>query len=197
MLPTVDDCKSYLRIQTNAEDALVAQLLARAQLLIEGLLGYALTAVSRPHVNYEEVDNHGQRPAITLPGPFKTAVPAPIVTDVDGTVVDATTYTLDVRGMRILAKPGVLFPRRPYSVVADIGLSAHPDYAAKLEGEISNAIIDQVAHLYFNRNPAISSESDEAGAVKVLSDGGQQLIPGRVYDAVNLMPGRNAGIILA
>jgi hypothetical protein len=197
-LPSRQDAKDYLRIETNAEDSLVDALLVRAQALIEGELGYPLAAVARAHTDYNEVDNYGVQPFIRLPGPFELVAPAPAVVDVDGIAVDATTYALDARGMQLRAKPGTNFNRRPYTVTATIGLDKHPDYAAKYLAIVSIAILDLVAHLYLNRNPALSSQSDEGGASTTLFGGNApSLIPPRVMDSIDLLPGRMGGMLLA
>lgn len=195
-LPTLTDAKNFLRLDLliTAEDSLVTLFLTRALALIEQELGYAITAVSRTHVDYEERDNYGQRPRLALPGPFKTASPTPRVSDADENAVDSSDYIADARGMRILAAEGVQFSRRPYTIVATIGLSAHPDYSAKLEAVVSIAILDLVAHFYLNRNPALSSEQDEGGASKVVQLG---RIPTAVMDTINELPGRMGGMVLS
>lgn len=193
-LPTVADAKAYLRIDADIadEDTLVLKLLTRSQGDIERFLGYALTAVARTHVNYSERDNYGVQPELTLPGPFETTTPVPVVTDRDGTTVDATTYYLDDRGLRLLAKAGYSFPTRPYTIVATIGLSAHPDYTAILEAVASEAILEFVAYRYHNRNPAIVQESDEGGGARTLST---SPIPPRVLQSLLMLPGAEALLI--
>lgn len=192
-LPTLADAKSLLRIEHADEDTLVQQLLARAKADIETFLGYDLTAVSRTYIDYTECDNYGVQPHLSMPGPFKTAAPAPIVTDVDGVTVDATTYYLDDRGLKIRAKAGYAFPARPYTIVATIGLSAHPDYASKYELVAATAILDLVAHRYLNRDPGMSSETDEGGGTK--SIGAPEPIPGRIINQLLMLPGAS-GIYL-
>lgn len=180
-LPTLPDVKAYLRVETTDEDVLITQLLARATADVEALLGYALTAVVRTHVDYSRPDNYGVQPRLTLPGPFKVTGPAPVVTDKDGVRVDASEYYLDDRGLRLLAKAGYSFPNRPYTIVATIGLSAHPDYAASLEAVASSAIIDLVTHRYEARDPSESLDST---------------IPHRVMQSIMLLPGAS-GLMLA
>lgn len=197
-LPTRQDAKDYLRVQTNAEDSLLDQLLARSQALIEGELGYPLTAVALSHTDYTDVDNYGVQPALRLRGPFELVAPAPVVTDVNGVVVDPSTYTLDARTMMIRAKPNTGFLQRPYTIVATIGLDKHPDYAAKYLAIVSLAILDLVANLYWNRNPALSSSTDEGGASQTLNGGAApSLVPTRVMDSVDLLPGRMGGMLFA
>lgn len=187
-LPVVSDCKSFLGIEDSGSDTLLTSLLARAIAAIETKLGYPLTAASRAYVDYEERDNYGVQPVLGLPGPFAAD---PAVVDVNGTAVSATTYDQDRRGGRILAKIGYSFPTRPYTITATIGLSAHPDYAARLEAAISAAIVDLVAHYYLNRNPSAQSESDEGGGAKsVLADE----IPPRIMSVLWDMPCQRMGV---
>lgn len=187
-LPTVTDVKTFLGKEDTSEDTLLTSLLARAIAAIETKLGYPLTAASRAFVDYEERDNYGPQPVLRLSGPFAAD---PAVVDVNGDTVSATTYDQDRRTGRILAKVGYSFGVRPYTITATIGLSAHPDYATRLEAAISPAVIDLVAHYYLNRNPAATSESDEGGGTKnVLEDE----IPPRIMTVLQDMPCQHMGI---
>jgi uncharacterized phiE125 gp8 family phage protein len=184
-LPTVADCKSYLRKEDTSEDALLAQLLARALAMIETYLGYPITAASRTYTDYAERYSG----FIQLPGPFLITGTPPVVTDVNGGTVDASSYTLDQRSGKIRwaygRMPTAVIPAQPYTVVATIGLSEHPDYAGSLEAVASNAIVDLVAHLYQNRNPAVLSQADEGGgSVSLTPDG----IPARILQDLSLLP---------
>jgi hypothetical protein len=171
---------------------------ARAIASIEQELGYALTSASRTHTNYNEQDNHGCDPVLSLPGPFKTTGPAPVVTDVDGSTVDSDEYRLDARAMMIRAKAGISFPNRPYTIVADMGLSAHPDYATRLEAIANQAIVDFVAYLYLNRTPGVTAFTEEGGGAMTFEGGGAPpLIPSRVMESIDRLPGRNGGMVLA
>lgn len=183
-LPTRNDAKSFLRIDTTAEDTLLDQLLARALALCERALGYPMTAASLTHVDYDEL-----RPdVLELPGPFATGEDsAPVVTDPDDEEVDADDYYLDPRRRLIRAKTGCLFASRPYTIVASVGLSAHPDYAARLEAIASVAILDAVAHLYFHRDPSTTAETDEGGSSRSVE--ADQILPRRVLNTLALLPG--------
>lgn len=197
-LATVQNCKDYLKIEVTDEDGLITALLARAIAAIERELGYALTSVQRTHVDYTEKDNHGQQPVLALPGPFKTSGPAPVVTDVGGSTVDSANYTLDPLGMKIRAIFGVDFLNRPYTIVATIGLSEHPEYAPRLESIVNLAIIDLVAYLYQNRTPGVSSFAEEGGGATTYEGVGVPTrIPGGVLEWLDLLPGRQGGMVLA
>lgn len=199
-LPTLNDCKSELRLDLSltGEDAVITRQMTRAKALIEGLLGYPLVAAAATHTNFAETDNHGQDPVLSLPGPFKTTSPAPVVTDVDGSTVESDDYTLDPIGLKIRAKSGVAFTNRPYTIAATIGLDVHPDYASKYEAIASDAIIALTIHLYRQRNPGISPFTEEGGGGTVLAGNGRPTrIPDAVMDIIDLLPGRNGGMVIA
>lgn len=167
-LPTLQDAKDYLRIQTLAENVVVTALLARAQAMVETYLGVRITAAE------ETVTDHTERSArayarvttLQLPRyPFAATNPAPVVVDAQGQTVDPATYTLEPRFGQLLGNPGVSFDNGPYAITATVGLSAHPDYATRIEPLVSAAILDLVADLYQRRNPAASNESE--GGVSV------------------------------
>lgn len=164
-LPTLQDAKDYLRIVTSDEDSSLTSLLARCKATIETRIGYPMTAYS---ITYTEYTNYYGYPGyrysgneIQLPGPYALS-PAPVITDGNGVAIDTTTYLLDNRSGKIRSKwGGRIFVSGPYTITATVGLSAHPDYAVRLEAVASSAILDFVAHLYENRNPMIA---DEQGA---------------------------------
>jgi len=187
-LPTVADAKGYLRKETDDEDVLIGQLLARARTKLEGLIGYAFTAVQRTYVDY----NGPNASILQLPGPFALS-PAPVVTDVNGVTISSTTYLLDQVGGKIRGKSGMTLGAWPLTVVATIGLSAHPDYAAKYETFASLLILDLVAHYYQNRNPAVISQSDEGGASESLTP---DSIPPRIVQDILTLP-CTVGLVMA
>lgn len=194
-LPTFADAKLYLRIEDSDEDQLVTQLVARAKAQIETFIGYPFTAVEKTFVEYRAGCALGGD-FIQLPGPFALS-PAPAVTDPSGGVIDTTSYVLDPAAGKIRAKDRGYFGSRPITVVATIGLSAHPDYASRLEAVASIAIIDLVADLYQNRNPNVSSSQDEGGGSFAMSGIGHvDSIPPRVMQSIMILP-CTAGLLLA
>jgi uncharacterized phiE125 gp8 family phage protein len=178
-LPTVTDAKAYLRVDLPTEDPQFTLLLARAKASIEGLLGYGITAAAVTFVAFGRRFSSNE---LQLPGPF-AASPAPVVTDVDGVIVDPATYVLDSQAGKIRAKyDDYIFTSSQYTVVATIGLSAHPDYDARLEAVASSAILDLVAHLYENRFPGMSAEG--GGGVSLTPDA----IPARIISDLMALP---------
>lgn len=175
-LPTLQDAKDYLRIDTTAEDGLVTALLARAKASIETWLGYPIIAASRTVVTYDRLTSDTW---ISLPGPFASS-PTPVFTDTGGVTVDTSSYVLDGRSGKVRASYNGHFGPGPYTVTATIGLSAHPDYAIRLESIASTAILDLVSHYYENRNPAITADSGSTFSF----DG----IPPRIQSDLMLLP---------
>lgn len=177
-LPTLQDAKDYLRIQTLAENVLVTALLARAQAMVETYLGVRITAVAETMTDHTERSERAYSRVTTLQVPrypFATTTPAPVVVDAQGQTVDPATYTIEPRYGQIYGAPGVTFDNGPYAITATVGLSAHPDYATRLEPLVSAAILDLVADLYQRRNPAAVTEAE--GGVSVTYQSG--ILPAR------------------
>lgn len=179
-LPTLQDAKDYLRVDLETEDALLTALLARARATVETYLGYPLIAVPYTYVSYSRRIADTE---IQLPGPFLATGPTPVFTDVNGVTVDASTYILDGRAGRIRAIYGGLFAASPYTVVATIGLSAHPDYATRLEALASTSILDLVSHWYENRNPMIGDDIGQG------VNSTTPAIPQRILSDIMMLPG--------
>lgn len=191
-LPTITDCKSYLGIEDTSHDTLLTSLLARAKAFVEAHIGYPLTAAARTFVTYEDgaVNRWTMREHLLLPGPV-AASPAPTVADRNGDTVDTDEYTVDSRAGMLRSAVDFNFDNGPYTVVATIGLSSHPDYAARHEPIASQGIIEIVAHWFQNRNPAVASESDEGGNSVTLREGA---LPARITDALDMLPGASVRV---
>lgn len=154
-LPTVTDLKSYLRIESAAENALLAQLLARAQAMLEAWLDVPITAETQTAVD--------EASAVDMPVPSLVFPRRPInaatvtITDADADTVDATTYRVNsLTG--IITSTANPFDNGPYTITASCGLSLRADYA-RIEPLVSGMIIDLAADLYQRRTPGASSES--------------------------------------
>lgn len=152
-LPTYVDLKTYLRIETTEEDALLTVLITRATAMLETWIDVPIVARSR--TVFDWVD--GQAAARSLIFPSR---PIGSVTVVDGagTLVPATDYLVDETSGIMYGKNGYTFVDGPYQVTAFCGLSLRSDYAM-LEPLISGMIIDLAADLYQRRTPGASSET--------------------------------------
>jgi len=168
-LPSIDDAKAYCRVQTTAEDAVFTSFLTRAKAKLEARLGYPLVATEREDFDFSRVSCWQSVTEIRLKGPFDEE--SLVVEDFNGDEVDADTYYYaDPRNWRIVARDGYCFDVGPYTLTADVGLDAHPDYA-RIEELATTAILELVAHWHINRNPAMASETDEGGgSISLVAD---------------------------
>lgn len=195
-LPAKAEAKRILRIEDTSEDTLVDEFLARAKAAIEGLLGYPLESPDEAtdFVDYSRLDEWDSPTVLQLPGPcVASGDDVPVVVDYGGSTVSADDYIVDGRDGKIRAKRGIRFTNGPYTITAIVAMDTHPDYTSTFEAVASQAILDMVAHLYLNRNPAATAESDEAGSAKtVVID----RVPAAVVQDLQVLPMRN-GMALA
>lgn len=176
-LPTVTDLKLVLRIQTTADDTLLTSLLARALGMVEGALGRPITKVSTTWKDYGDQGRFGGAlTRLVVPVvPYDTLA----IVDADGVALSSSVdyYAPGVWDATVRARPGMTFPVAPYTLTANVGLSAAANYATVIEPAVSAAILDVAADLYQRRSAAATAESENGIAV---SYGGG--VPQRVVD---------------
>ena len=178
-LPTTADLKSYLRIETTAEDALLAQLLARAKAMLEGWIDCPITAESQTAVDRGETLD---APLLSLVFP-RRPIGSVSLADADATAVSASVYTVDARSGMLYAKPAEQFTNPPYTITANCGLSLRADYA-RIEPLLSEMILDLAADLYQRRTPGAGSE--KAGDTTIQWDASRETIA-RVMKSLRLL----------
>lgn len=155
-LPTVSDLKSYLRIESNAENTLLSALLARAQAQMEIWIDTPITAVSTTAVDRAETISGQVCTSLVFPQrPINTTA---TIIDSDGTTVASTDYTINTASGVIYANEGYSFPYGPYTITTTCGLSLRGDYA-RIEPILSQCILDLAADLYQKRTPNAARES--------------------------------------
>jgi len=190
-LPTVADIKAVLKIQHSAEDTMLAGMHARACALIIGALGRPYEAVSRTWVDEcGHVRAYGVIRSLNVPvTPIDPA--SLVIEDADGEILVAgTDYRAPLAWDALVrAKPGVCFGNPPYTLTANVGLSAsygsdgQIDYATVIEPVLAQALIDTVADFYQRRNPAAAGESDGGGVSTSWQKAG---LPDRVKETLGL-----------
>lgn len=184
-LPTMQDCKDYLRIDDTTEDGVVAMLLARATAQCTRYLGIPITAISRAQTDDADTRFYSRSPTrLQCPLYPIDAEQAITVEDVDGNVVDPTTYRVDGQLGQIIGVGDTTFPFGPYTITASVGLSAATDYDTVVEPVLGGAIMDFVAELYQNRSP--NARSDSAGG-GVSTQYAGDAVPNRVQMALDLI----------
>lgn len=178
-LPTTSDLKSYLRIESTAEDTLLAALLGRAKAMLEGWIDCPITAESQSAVDRGETLD---APLLSLVFP-RRPIGSVVVTDAEGATVDATTYTVDPRSGILYAKPGTEFGNAPYTITCNVGLSLRADYA-RIEPLLNEMILDLAADLYQRRTPGAASE--KAGDTTISWDTSRETVA-RVLKSLRLL----------
>ncbi len=153
-LPTVGDLKSYLRIESAAEDTLLAALMLRARAMLEQWIDVPITAEAQTALDRAEAT---AVPVTSLVFPRRPFTVTSVV-DGDGLTVPAIDYYVDGKTGIIYGKTDVSFPYGPYTITAMCGLSLRSDYA-RLEPLLSECIIDLAADLYQRRTPGAASET--------------------------------------
>ena len=153
-LPTVSDLKSYLRIESTAEDTLLAALMLRAKAMLEQWIDVPITAEAQTSVDRAEAL---AMPVTSLVFPRRPFTVTSVV-DSDSVTVPIADYYVDGKSGIIYGKTGITFPYGPYTISATCGLTLRSDYA-RLEPLLAEVIIDLAADLYQRRTPGASSET--------------------------------------
>ena len=159
-LPTAADLKAYLRIETTAEDALLAALMVRARSMLEAWVDVPITAEVQ---TAEDEASALARPVRALVFPRRPMVVTAVVDSRGETVVPAN-YRGSVTSGVVYALNDTAFYYGPYTITALVGLSLRPDYG-RLEPVLSQAILDLAADLYQRRTPGASAETAAGTAI--------------------------------
>ena len=159
-LPTAVDLKAYLRIETSAEDALLAALVVRAKSMLETWIDVPIIA------EVQTADDEASalaRPVRALVFPRRPMLVTAVV-DSRGETVPSSNYRGSVTSGVIYALNDTSFPYGPYTITAMVGLTLRPDYG-RLEPTLAQAILDIAADLYQRRTPGAGSETAAGTAI--------------------------------
>lgn len=195
--PSVARVKSYLRIETTVDDELILDLISEVDSLITNWLGAPVVVTQFTDIDLATTERNyvppmsmtfKVRPVVIAPGTFGdvTDAVAPVITDVDGTVVEPDTYIIDTRTGVLQIMPDAIaltgapffFDNGPYTLVYWAGYQCHPEYALRMDAMLRRAAIDWIGDLYTRRTPAAKSES-AGGGVSVAWDN-SCAVPSRV-----------------
>ena len=159
---SVADAKAHMRIDSTAEDALIASLIVTSRLHIEAALGLALLTQAWSYF----VDAWPRSREIVLPLKPVQAVAIVRVWAQDGTsrTVSADTFTLDGEGTpprlvlsRSAAPPA---PGRSASGIEIAFDAGYGDAGADVPAPIRQALLLLVAHWFENREPHRANAPD-------------------------------------
>lgn len=159
---SVADAKAHMRIDSAAEDALIASLIVTSRLHIEAALGLALLTQAWSYF----VDAWPRSREVVLPLKPVQAVTSVRVWSQDGTsqTLSADSYTLDGEGTpprlvlsRSAAPPA---PGRNASGIEIAFSAGYGDTGADVPAPIRQALLLLVTHWFENREPHRASASD-------------------------------------
>jgi uncharacterized phiE125 gp8 family phage protein len=169
-LPTTQDVKDFLRIQTAVEDTLIGRLLTQAIADLEDLCSRSFTHDAV--VWYDDAETLRQSEAVTnLQLRHRFVNPNTIVVkDSSGVVVDPTTYVVRLDRGQISGNPGVSFAFGPYTIACDAGFDCSPTYATRELPMISTCILHYVAWLYQQRTIGASNVKSAGSTVTYVVD---------------------------
>lgn len=161
-LVDVAAAKRYLRLQTSADDLLLEGLVASALSLVEAWIGRPVL-LDEYTIEDEGRTSSGVRSVCALLVPVTPIGEVVSIHDADGEALTLADLRINATTGVITAKDGSAFANGPYTLVVEIGLAARPDYEARVEPVINQALLDIVADLYQRRNPAAGREAEGGG----------------------------------
>jgi hypothetical protein len=185
-LPTLDECKALLRLETTAEDAFLTPLLADVTGVVAAYLNRPITGVARTYTDdAETLRAYGRVTRLHVPVyPIAASGDdAPVVTDADDVTVDATTYRVDGDAGSFTGKPDTTFDNGPYRLTVKVGLDQGTEYATQVEPVLRRAILDTVATYYAQRVASVK-QSSTAGAQETHDVDPETGLPPRVMGAL-------------
>jgi hypothetical protein len=175
-LLTLAELKRYLRVQTTLQDTLLTEILAESVALAEQYLNQPITAAER--TAYLTVSAWAGVGVLHLPSyPSADAVE---VVNAYGDTVSTDDYRVDRYVGALYGLSSYRFPAGEHAVTGTWGLSAHPDYATRIEPVINAGIRDYAADLYLRRNPAAAYETAGAGVSVTYNESANQGLPPRI-----------------
>lgn len=170
---SLDDCTRYLRLDSTAENDLVADLLARAWALLPSLVNRPIAAtpmtvvIDDPRASAWDVPGLAVegRPLRALRFPATPLDPTTVtITDREGLAWASTAFRVraDI-GLLTAVVPDQAFDRFPYTIAATAGLATRDDYLSAVAPVLAMAVIDLVSDWYQRRNPEATVEAAGGG----------------------------------
>lgn len=166
-LPSTDDLRAYLRIQTNAEDSVLSGLLAAAQSAVTGWLGKPIKSEKRTFIIYSQ---RSPSAPLTIATPLSPIGTIYSIVDGSGSTVAQSDLFIDSRVGMLVYKSGARWMNGPYTIVCEVGLECYEEYLTSIEPAIAQAITDVASDLYQRRNPAAAVEKEGGGIETAYSD---------------------------
>jgi hypothetical protein len=151
-LPSDDEIKAYLRVETDVEDDLIFAANNSAQAMVLQYLKVPLESTSRTFKGRRPRRGHREELTERLVIPVVPCATTAVITDLDGTVVDADTYTIDGRYGWVDAVRYEAFDNPPYQIVVSVGWPHDEEYGAEVDPLLYQIILDIAVDIYRRRN---------------------------------------------
>lgn len=190
-MPLLDlsDIRAYLRIEHDADDALLARLLASAEGAVAAMVDRPLSAETETFTLEAPESSTGglapggtrYRPTLRIPVTPVATEPAPVVVDADGLTYAPGAFRLNPATGELTPADGGRLDRWPYTVTATVGLGVRRDYGAVVQPALAQAVCDLVADWYQRRSPSAAAEGAGGGVYTQYAQG-QLGIPPRVRE---------------
>lgn len=158
-LPSKEDLRSYLRIENDAEDGLLADLVESAIAHAESLINRPILATQRVYSGVRGIYDEYNRSVIYLPDYPVSLSPALSITDSNGDTVSTGDYAVSQSG-RVTSVTGKTFSSHPYEITATTGLELDPDYATLYEPIVRSLILGIASIWYKQRDPNATDDSN-------------------------------------
>jgi hypothetical protein len=186
-LPSDDDIKAFLRVETTVEDDLVFAANLSAQALVLQYLQVPLESTSRVFKGRRPRRGHRGELAERLVIPVVPCATTATITDVDGETVDADTYAIDPRFGWVDAVANESFHNPPYSITVEVGWPNDEEYDEAVDPLLWQIVLDLAVDIYRRRNTgAIYEQSGGQVSITYTEDE----IPPRPRANLNLLRAR-------
>jgi hypothetical protein len=151
-LPNDDDLKATLRVETDVEDDLIHAARLSAEALALQYLKVPIDSTSRTFKGRRPRRGHREELTERLVIPVVPCATTAVITDLDGTTVDADTYTIDSRYGWVDAVRYEAFDNPPYQIVVSVGWPHDDEYNTEVEPLLYQVILDLAVDIYRRRN---------------------------------------------
>ena len=173
---TVPEAKAHLRVDGEAEDALIASLILTSRLHIESALGLALITQSWRL----SLDSWPGAPQIELPlHPLQSVDEVRVINEAgDAALVSASQYLVDIASQppRLIRRTAIAVPSQPARGIEIDFTAGFGDEADDVPAPIRQALLLLVAHWYEHRDPIEVGATETAVPAAV----SQLLLPYRI-----------------
>jgi hypothetical protein len=187
-LPSEDDIKAYLRVETDIEDDQIFAAKESAEATILQFLQVPLDSEERTFRGRYPRRGYRREPAERLVIPVVPCSTTAVITDVDGATVDASTYTIDPRFGWVDIDQFETWDKPPYQIVVSVGWEHDEDFNTAVSPLLWQVVLDLAADIYRRRNTgAIFEQSGGQVSITYTEDE----IPPRPRANLNLLRTRS------